>query len=385
MPAVLLKAGNSRVVIEWINRDNNHLVHPVLRSDFFVKQKNIRGSMTMAENEGARTNKFIVMGLLPDVCLSPSAPVPYNIIARSEDAIDYSTNVNFGGKEALNMRTRITTVYNNELGMGGGVISGVNKGYCRPVSGFCPTIFINKSNALPHNNTLMWMNCDGPEGPGNTMGVLLYQGNMSSASIGTDGSMPETDPPLMPETPQESGFLKNCFGGGGSLSDMGKAAQEGLGISDLAQKAFELSRVDWSNPMGVLGTIAGSAGMLGLDTLGNLAGYAQKAYGLIKTDWKNPGSVLGAIAGSADMVGLGSLGNLASYAQKAYGLIKTDWKNPASVTGALVDIVKTSGNIGVDWSNPGKILDAAGNLAGLIGEHEVAGGEKQTEEKDLRG
>ena len=70
------------------------------------------------------------------------------------------------------MNSRTDKVTGNEPGTGGGVKSGVNKGWCRPISNRT-SIFV-KGHELIQNDNLYDMNCAGPEGPGNTVGRLVY-------------------------------------------------------------------------------------------------------------------------------------------------------------------------------------------------------------------
>ena len=85
-------------------------------------------------SEGARKgSKFIIVSLYPDICLTPMGPimvpVPYQIVAFPEKAVGTSPNVKFGGEPVLLVgRSQIMNVEGNEAGIGGGVISGCNRG-----------------------------------------------------------------------------------------------------------------------------------------------------------------------------------------------------------------------------------------------------------------
>ena len=72
----------------------------------------------------------------PDVCKSPSVPIPYVNVAFSKDIALQATTV-FADGEGIALRDSIfATSIGDEPGTGGGVISGVNKG---------KAIFINYS------------------------------------------------------------------------------------------------------------------------------------------------------------------------------------------------------------------------------------------------
>ena len=72
----------------------------------------------------------------PDVCKSPSVPIPYVNVAFSKDLANQAVTV-FADGEGIALRDSIfATSIGDEPGSGGGIISGVNKG---------KAIFINYS------------------------------------------------------------------------------------------------------------------------------------------------------------------------------------------------------------------------------------------------
>ncbi len=60
----------------------------------------------------------------------------------------------------------------DEPGSSGGIRSGVNKGHCRPISNRTP-VFVHGAELIQNDN-LYDMKCAGPNGPGNTVGRLLF-------------------------------------------------------------------------------------------------------------------------------------------------------------------------------------------------------------------
>ena len=189
--------------------------------------------------------------------------------------------------------SRIPQVVGDEAGAGGGVVSNVNKGFCRPID-FAPTVRVNGHCIIRDTTTKMWMNCAGPEGPGNTVGTLKYLALMTSASVGPSGETPPGDPSLAAENPAEAGFMES------TMAELGGAE----GVVGMAQQAYGLATMDWSNPGAVLGALGGVAGLGGLGDVAQAAGLAQRAYGLATTDWSNPGAILGAAMNVAGMTGL---------------------------------------------------------------------------------
>lgn len=118
----------------------------------------------------------MIVCLAPDVCLTPigssMVPVPYMIVSRLDWSESTVSNTSFAGQQAFTMASRTNKVAGNEAGKGGGVKSGVNGGWCRPISNKA-SFFVSGREVLQHS-CLYDMNCDGPEGPGNTVGKLRY-------------------------------------------------------------------------------------------------------------------------------------------------------------------------------------------------------------------
>ncbi len=118
----------------------------------------------------------IVTCLAPDVCLTPAGnsmvPIPYMITSQLAFAVRTSTDVEFTDLGAFTMDSRLDKVIGDEPGTGGGVMSGVNRGYCKPKSNHS-TVKVN-GHQLLQNMNLFEMNCAGPEGSMNTVGMLNY-------------------------------------------------------------------------------------------------------------------------------------------------------------------------------------------------------------------
>ncbi len=131
------------------------------------------------DNSAARfatRKEAIIVCLAPCVCLTPSGgtmvPVPYMILSKLSWSDRTVANVTFGGEQAFTMASRTTKVVGNEPGVGGGVVSGVNVGWCRPQSNKS-TFFVAGHQVIQHD-CLYEMNCNGPDGPSNTIGKLTY-------------------------------------------------------------------------------------------------------------------------------------------------------------------------------------------------------------------
>lgn len=117
-----------------------------------------------------------IVCLAPDVCLTPigsaMVPVPYMIISKLEWSDKTVSNTSFGGLEAFTMASRTSKVTGDEPGSGGGIRSGVNKGWCRPQSN--KTSFTVKGHEVIQHDCICEMNCNGPNGPSNTLGKIRF-------------------------------------------------------------------------------------------------------------------------------------------------------------------------------------------------------------------
>ncbi|TRW95369.1 DUF4150 domain-containing protein [Paracoccus sp. M683] len=117
-----------------------------------------------------------IVCLAPDVCKTQvggsAVPIPYMIISRLDWSERTVSSIQLTGLKAFNMNARTNKVTGNEPGKMGGVKSGVNLGWCRPQSNKVD-IFIDGAELIQNDN-LYEMNCNGPDGPGNTIGRLVY-------------------------------------------------------------------------------------------------------------------------------------------------------------------------------------------------------------------
>ncbi|XXY17422.1 PAAR-like domain-containing protein [Sorangium sp. So ce216] len=131
----------------------------------------------MADNEGIRkTGNVWVVSIEQDVCLTPVGgemqPVPYQIRACLANGVDEAATVKMLALDTTTMASRIVCVEGDEPGTGGGVTSGVNLGYCRPITH--STTVRAEGSFIVYHTSLYWMNCEGPDGPGNTIGKVTF-------------------------------------------------------------------------------------------------------------------------------------------------------------------------------------------------------------------
>ena len=247
----------------------------------------------MATQEGTRASaEFMCICLAPDVCKSPTIPVPYKILSLFDCAVNFSTTVRFRTRFAFRHNSRLSTVRCDEAGVGGGVLSGVNLGFCRPIpTTHSKTVRVNGSFVDYHVGTYMFMNCAGPEGPFNTIGQVIFLGNMLPGPVGASGKIP-----------------KGCIcGDSGMLSEIQSKLGDADDLIAKGKKLYELAKTDWSDPSAVLGAIGGVAGIAGLQDVADLAKQGKEIYDtgkkILDTDWSDPSSILGALGGAAGIGG----------------------------------------------------------------------------------
>ncbi len=146
----------------------------------------------MADKEGSRdTSKSVVVSSTPDVCLTPMGsamvPVPYSIVGNFSDAMRTTQTVKFTDQQAFNFASRLNHVSGDEAGAGGGVSSGVNVGYCKPLE-HSPTVKAQDQFVLRHDDK-MFMNCSGPDGSSNTIGNIVYMAVTHNACVMPSGQV----------------------------------------------------------------------------------------------------------------------------------------------------------------------------------------------------
>lgn len=117
-----------------------------------------------------------IVCLAPDVCLTPIGPyivpIPYMIISQLDWSAKTIPNTLMTGQQAFTMDSRTNKVTGDEPGTKGGVKSGVDLGWCRPISKKT-SVFVDGAELIQNGN-MYDMNCNGPDGPGNTVGKLVY-------------------------------------------------------------------------------------------------------------------------------------------------------------------------------------------------------------------
>jgi len=144
----------------------------------------------VSDNEGLRvTSRAKLVNILPDVCLTPPSnlPVPYQIYGTFAEGVRFEETVRMTNMHVMTTQSRLPTVHGDEPGTTGGILSGVNKGWCRSIT-YSKNVRAKRNNITFHTS-YYWMNCNGPDGAGNTIGIAIYVETMNTARIGSDGAI----------------------------------------------------------------------------------------------------------------------------------------------------------------------------------------------------
>jgi hypothetical protein len=118
----------------------------------------------------------VVTCMAPDVCKTPTpagpVPIPYMIVAMLTTATKTSRKAKNTSKEIFTLKSRLTMCIGDQPGVTGGVVSNTFGGYCRPLMGN-PMVLVDNMPVVETTHQF-GMNCNGPEGPPNTIGMLAY-------------------------------------------------------------------------------------------------------------------------------------------------------------------------------------------------------------------
>jgi hypothetical protein len=119
--------------------------------------------MSMEKATG-RDGQYVLVSLLPDVCLTPTKkdpPVPYPITHAMDQSRQCSPNVFLEGKGAyLHEESYVDNVKGDEAGAGLGVVSNTHMQISRSI-GNSPSVYVN-GRKIVRTGDLMWMNRQKP-------------------------------------------------------------------------------------------------------------------------------------------------------------------------------------------------------------------------------
>jgi hypothetical protein len=105
---------------------------------------------TKKPREGLRdTDAALIVSLAPDVCKSPSVPIPYPIVDFCGHDENYTKSVRFTAQNAMVLRSNTTHVHGDEPGVGKGVKSGTVGARCHPIE-HADQVFAEGSPVIRH-------------------------------------------------------------------------------------------------------------------------------------------------------------------------------------------------------------------------------------------
>lgn len=154
----------------------------------------------MSELELTRkTPRALVVSSYPDVCKSPTAPVPYQIVSVYQNACMVTPTVRATNQCVFTKQSYIQGVEGDEGGTGEGVVSGTHAGggKTEPIE-HSPTVRAEGQNVIRHKD-------EHEMNDKNTKGKAVFdEGTEPTNEVGEDGK-PKSDPnpEPKPETPQE--------------------------------------------------------------------------------------------------------------------------------------------------------------------------------------
>ena len=112
----------------------------------------------------AKDAQFVLISILPDVCLTPTKsgyPVPYVITHKMDQSEQCSPNVFFRGKPAyLHNESYVDNVRGDEPGAGKGVVSQTNTTISHAI-GKSGSVFVN-GKPIVRTGDSVWMNWKAP-------------------------------------------------------------------------------------------------------------------------------------------------------------------------------------------------------------------------------
>jgi hypothetical protein len=122
---------------------------------------------TKKPREGLRDNDAArIVSLAPDVCKSPTVPVPYPIVDFCGHDENYTPSVRFTSQKAMVLRSNTTHVHGDEPGVGKGIKSGTVGDISEPI-GHAPQVRAEGSPVIRHLDRF-WMN------KRNTVGEAIF-------------------------------------------------------------------------------------------------------------------------------------------------------------------------------------------------------------------
>lgn len=296
----------------------------------------------MEEKETARKlGDPMVVCTYPDVCKSPVAPVPYQIVAPLTPSVKTADTVHATRVSTFTMKSEVPSVIGDEPGTGKGVVSGTHAGQGTTVPIGSSSTVRAEGALVVRNNDPFTMNNK------NTRGKLVYDPGGGPAAKVNDKGEPtrDTNPPVAPQ-PKEKGWLgwagdkaRGAWDWAKGVNETYKVVPRALGGLQAVGGAGEmvLGAAGLAAPTGVTQVAGGIAVVHGADNVGT--GLRQVWTGNYENTLTHQAAAgtaraLGASEGLADNIGMATdLGvGIAAPATAAKGLAQRTAQNVARET-----------------------------------------------------
>lgn len=332
----------------------------------------------MEDKEASRKiGEAIVVCTNPDVCKSPTAPVPYSIVSYFDKSSATTPTVRMTAVEGFTLASQIDTVVGDEPGVGKGVVSGTHAGggVSKPV-GSSSTVRAEKNLVVRHDDPFT-MNS------GNTRGKVVYVKHAPKA-VGPDGKpVEDPNPPVKPETPPEKRWYEKAWDGvkeggrqvGGFGRGVGEAGWETVqGVGSMAKGGWNLTGGWYFDPEAASGTWSGLKNTT--STVWNQPGvvwdsikepyqreWAQGNYGAALG--RGTFEVVSTVVGTKGLDKLGKGAKLGNVADKLGDVGRVGDK--LGDAGRIGDKLGDAGRVGDKLGDAGKVGDKVGD-AGKTGD-----------------
>ncbi len=203
------------------------------------------------DKEHARQiNEALMVCKYPDVCMSPTAPVPYMIVSNFINSKSLATSVNATSDHTFTKDSYIQGVIGDEGGVGGGVCSGTHAGggACW-ASDWAPKVYAEGKNVV-RNGDPAHMNGQSSKTNNNTEGTVVYtKGGAPNGGVGADGKPTKDTNPGTKMKVTQYGYADDPYSDSYTEKGMGKWHSLEPGVSaaltDSAAKALGVKHGDW--------------------------------------------------------------------------------------------------------------------------------------------
>jgi hypothetical protein len=204
------------------------------------------------DKEHARqTGEALMVCKYPDVCKSPTVPVPYMIVANFRDSQQLATTVNATSEHTFTKESYILGVIGDEGGAGGGVCSGTHAGggACW-ASDWAHNVRAEGQHVVRNGDPTL-MNGQPNKAAPNTQGTVVYtKGTAPKGGVDKDGKPTADTNPGMRMRVTQYGYSDDPYMDSNTLKGLGiqnRRLEPGvsMALTRSAAKALGVKPGDW--------------------------------------------------------------------------------------------------------------------------------------------